>query len=223
MAERVDGLLRDKSRPPGIAPLDPELVDQVATLTLETPRLEASHWTVRAMANAVGIAASSVVKIWHEHGLAPYRWRSFKLSNDKAFAEKLHDVVGLYVCPPAHALVLSVDKKSQIQALGRTQPGLPLKKGRGGTMTQGRVWHRTNPCQNYLLKRSDRERTHGGAVRSTSRIAPRHLFFHLEGRCHGDDVNWSERSRDHTGCQLEGKHRSWCVRLGSLNGSIGAT
>ena len=109
MAEGVDGLLRDKSRPPGIAPLAIELVDRVVTLTLEPPRQEATHWTVRAMAKAVGIAASSVVKIWHEHGLAPHRWRSFKLSNDKAFAEKLHDVVGLYVSPPAHAIVLSLD------------------------------------------------------------------------------------------------------------------
>src|SRR3546814_337247 len=109
--------------------------DLVVKLTLETPSHEATHWTVRAMAKAVGIAASSVVKIWHDHGLAPHRWRSFKLSNDKAFAEKLHDVVGLYVSPPAHAIVLSVDEKSQIQALDRTQPGLPLKRGRGATMT----------------------------------------------------------------------------------------
>lgn len=97
-SEGVDGLLRDKSRPPGIAPLDGDLVERVVALTLEPPRQEATHWTVRAMAKAVGIAASSVVKIWHEHGLAPHRWRSFKLSNDKAFAEKLNDVVGLYVC-----------------------------------------------------------------------------------------------------------------------------
>jgi transposase len=135
MAEGVEGLLRDKTRPAGIAPLDAVLVDKVVALTLEAPGHEATHWTVRAMAKAVGIAASSVVKIWHDHGLAPHRWRSFKLSNDKAFAEKLHDVVGLYVSPPAHAIVLSVDEKSQIQALDRTQPGLPLKKGRLGTMT----------------------------------------------------------------------------------------
>jgi hypothetical protein len=135
MAEGVDGLLRDKTRPPGIAPLETALVDKVVALTLEPPEHEATHWTVRAMAKAVGIAASSVVKIWHDHGLAPHRWRSFKLSNDKAFAEKLHDVVGLYVSPPAHAIVLSVDEKSQIQALDRTQPGLPLKRGRGATMT----------------------------------------------------------------------------------------
>jgi hypothetical protein len=89
----------------------------------ETPTPEATQWTVRAMAKAVGIAASSVVKIWHEHGLAPHRWRNFKLSNDKAFPEKLHDVVGLYVSPPAHATGLSVDEKSQIHALaiGRSQ------------------------------------------------------------------------------------------------------
>ena len=118
MAEGADGLLRDKTRPPGIAPLETALVDKVVALTLEPP--EAKHWTVRAMAKAVGIAASSVVKIWHDHGLAPHRWRSFKLSNDKAFAEKLRDVVGLYVSPPAHAIVLSVDEKSQIQALDRT-------------------------------------------------------------------------------------------------------
>lgn len=115
MAEGVEGLLRDKTRPPGIAPLDAELVDKVVTLTLAPPGHEATHWTVRAMAKAAGIAASSVVKIWHDHGLTPHRWRSFKLSNDKAFAEKLHDVVGLYVSPPAQAIVLSVDEKSQIQ------------------------------------------------------------------------------------------------------------
>src|SRR3546814_12168224 len=84
------GLLRDKTRPPGIAPLEAALVDKVVKLTLETPSHEATHWTVRAMAKAVGIAASSVVKIWHDHGLAPHRWRSFKLSNDKDFADKLH-------------------------------------------------------------------------------------------------------------------------------------
>jgi len=132
MAEGVDGLLRDKTRPPGIAPLETTLIDKVVALTLEPPAQEATHWTVRAMAKAMGIAASSVVKIWHDHGLAPHRWRSFKLSNDKAFAETLHDVVGLYVSPPAHAIVLSVDEKTQIQALDRTQPGLPLKRGRGG-------------------------------------------------------------------------------------------
>ena len=135
MAEGVDGLLYDKSRPPGIKPLDRAIVEKVVALTLEPPPHEATHWTGRAMAAAVGIAVSTTQKIWKENGLAPHRWRQFKLSNDPAFAEKLHDIVGLYVSPPAHAVILSVDEKSQIQALDRTQPGLPLKRGRGGTMT----------------------------------------------------------------------------------------
>ena len=87
------------------------------------------------MAAAMGISAASVRRIWRAHGLKPHRTTTFKLSNDPRFAEKLEDVVGLYLNPPEHALVLSVDEKSQIQALDRTQPGLPLKKGRAGTCT----------------------------------------------------------------------------------------
>src|SRR3712207_1665052 len=87
------------------------------------------------LAQHTGISASAVRRIWRAHGLQPHLYRQFKLSNDPRFAEKLRDVVGLYVDPPAHAIVLSVDEKSQIQALDRTQPGLPLKKGRLGTMT----------------------------------------------------------------------------------------
>lgn len=96
------------------------------------------RFAARRMAVTCGLAVSMVQNIWKAHGLAPHRWRSFKLSTDPAFAEKLHDIVGLYVGPPAHAVVLSVDEKSQIQALDRTQPGLPMKKGRRGTMTHAR-------------------------------------------------------------------------------------
>jgi transposase len=135
MTEGVEGLLREKTRPPGTPRTPDEKVAEVIRLTQEPPPHEATHWTVRAMGKAVGLAASTVREIWKAHGLSPHRWRQFKLSNDRAFAEKLHDVVGLYVAPPAHAVVLSVDEKSQIQALDRTQPGLPLKKGRGPTMT----------------------------------------------------------------------------------------
>ena len=135
MAEGVLGLLRDKTRPPGRAPVTDERTAAVVAMTLKPPPHEATHWTARAMAGAAGLAVSTVQKIWKAHGLAPHRWRSFKLSNDPAFVEKLHDVVGLYVAPPAHAVVLSIDEKPQIQALDRTQPGLPLKKGRGATMT----------------------------------------------------------------------------------------
>ena len=87
------------------------------------------------MAKVSGISVSSVQRIWRRHGLQPHRVRQFKLSNDPQFAAKVRDIVGLYVNPPAHAVVLSLDEKSQIQALDRTQPGLPLKKGRCGTMT----------------------------------------------------------------------------------------
>jgi len=135
METGVDGLLKDRTRPPGKAPIAKDRVAEVVRLTLAPPSDEATHWTVRAMAKAAGMAVSTVQDIWKEHGLAPHRWRSFKLSNDPAFVEKLHAIVGLYVAPPAHAVVLSIDEKSQIQALDRTQPGLPMKKGRGATMT----------------------------------------------------------------------------------------
>jgi transposase len=135
MQEGVDGLLRDKTRPSRIAPLAPEIAERVVALTIEPAPGETTHWTAPAMAKVVGISVSSVQRIWRAHGLQPHRLRQFKLSNDPNFAAKLRDVVGLYIDPPAHAVVLSVDEKSQIQALDRTQPGLPLKRGRCGTMT----------------------------------------------------------------------------------------
>jgi hypothetical protein len=131
----VDGLLRDKTRPARIPPLAQPVIDRVVALTSTDPPGETTHWTAAAMAKAAGISVSSVQRIWRAHGLEPHRIRQFKLSNDKAFADKLRKIVGLYVDPPAHAVVLSVDEKSQIQALDRTQPGLPIKKGRRGTMT----------------------------------------------------------------------------------------
>ena len=135
MQEGVEGLLRDKTRPSRIPPLTPEVVAWVATRTHEPPPGETTHWTAALMASEAGISASSVHRIWRAHGLQPHRVRQFKLSNDPEFIDKLRDVVGLYVAPPAHAIVLSFDEKSQIQALDRSQPGLPLKKGRAGTMT----------------------------------------------------------------------------------------
>ena len=135
MAEGVDGLLRDKTRPSRIPPLGADVAERVVALTLTAPHAEATHWTAAMMAKVVGISVSSVQRIWRAHGLRPHRVRQFKLSNNPQFVEKLRDVVGLYVDPPAHAIVLSVDEKSQIQALDRTQPGLPMKKGRAGTMT----------------------------------------------------------------------------------------
>ena len=135
MREGVDGLLRDKTRKPGRAPLDAEVAKRVVALTRSDPPGETTHWTGAMMAKATGISVSSVQRIWRAHGLRPHRIEQFKLSNDPKFIDKLRDVVGLYVDPPDHAIVLSVDEKSQIQALDRTQPGLPMKKGRAGTMT----------------------------------------------------------------------------------------
>jgi transposase len=135
MAAGVDGLLQDKSRPPGKAALPQAVVERVVDLTLGEPPGEATHWSGRAMAAVAGIALRSVQRIWAAHGLQPHRVKRFKLSKDPEFAAKLQDIVGLYVDPPAHAVALSVDEKSQIQALDRTQPGLPMKKGKAGTLT----------------------------------------------------------------------------------------
>ena len=143
MSEGVDGLLHDATRPAGKPPLLPEMIERVVEMTLAKPPRETTHWTCRAMAEAAGISHRSVQRIWAAHGLKPHQVKTFKLSNDPKFAAKVQDVVGLYVDPPEHALVLSVDEKSQIQALDRTQPGLPMKRGRCGTMTHDYRRHGT--------------------------------------------------------------------------------
>jgi transposase len=139
----VEGLLRDASRKPGKAPLAAATVRRVVALTCAEPPGEATQWTGRAMAEATGISLRSVQRIWAAHDLQPHRIRTFKRSNDPDFAAKLEDIVGLYVAPPKHAIVLSVDEKSQIQALDRTQPGLPLKPGKAGTLTHDYKRHGT--------------------------------------------------------------------------------
>ena len=110
-------------------------VEEVINATLQTRPKGATHWSCRTMAEKQGVSKATVNRIWQSHGLQPHRVKGFKLSRDPKFLEKLTDVVGLYLNPPEKALVLCVDEKSQIQALDRTQPGLPLKKGRCGTMT----------------------------------------------------------------------------------------
>jgi transposase len=131
----VDALMRDRTRPPGRAPLSTETLARILALTCSEPPGQVTHWTGRAMARAVGVSLRSVQRIWDAHHLQPHRLRTFKRSNDPAFAEKVEDIVGLYMDPPMHTVVLSIDEKSQIQALDRTQPGLPLKSGKCGTMT----------------------------------------------------------------------------------------
>jgi len=112
-----------------------ERIKAIVDATLHTTPPGATHWSVRAMAAAQGVSPATVARIWDAHGLAPHRRRAFKLSRDPRFSEKLSDVVGLYLDPPDRAIVLCVDEKSQIQALDRTQPSLPMKKGRAGTYT----------------------------------------------------------------------------------------
>jgi len=143
MEEGVEGLLLDKTRPSRVKPLPQETIDKVIARTQAPAPGETTHWTGAAMAGEMGISVSAVHRIWRAHGLQPHRVRVFKLSKDPEFAKKLKDIVGLYMAPPANAVVLSIDEKSQIQALDRTQPGLPLKKGRAGTMTHDYKRHGT--------------------------------------------------------------------------------
>src|SRR5437773_6145994 len=172
MTEGVDGLLRDKTRKPGKAPLPAETVQLVIDLVTAPPPGEATHWTGRMLAKAAGVSLRSVQRILEAHQLAPHRIRTFKLSNDPKFAAKLRDIVGLYINPPAHAVVLSVDEKSQLQALDRTQPGLPMKPGSCGTMTHDYKRHRTttlfaalNTLDAGVLGRCMQRHTHQELIR----------------------------------------------------------
>jgi transposase len=129
------GLEKDAPRP-GRKPAIPVGVkEELIHKTTQSKPANATHWSTRTMAAEMGVSEATVRRIWHAHGLKPHLVETFKVSKDKQFAEKLEAIVGLYLNPPEHALVMCVDEKSQIQALDRTQPGLPLKKGRGATMT----------------------------------------------------------------------------------------
>ena len=130
----LDGL-PDDPRPGAPRQITDEDVEAVIAATLEDKPTNATHWSTRTMAKAQGVSEATIGRIWRRHNLKPHLTKTFKLSRDKQFLEKLYDVVGLYLNPPDRALVLCVDEKSQIQALDRTQPGLPLKPGRCGTMT----------------------------------------------------------------------------------------
>jgi len=131
----LEGIEKDAPRPGRRRRIDEKQRTAVVRKTLnETPEGQ-THWSRATMSAATGLSESTIGRIWREHGLKPHRVETFKLSNDPEFVEKLNDIVGLYINPPEHAIVLSCDEKSQIQALDRTQPGLPMKKGRCGTMT----------------------------------------------------------------------------------------
>ncbi len=131
----LEGISRDAPRPGRKPKISAYKVAQVIRFTTQTTPEDATHWSQRLMAEKAGISMSSVGRIWKSHGLKPHRVSTFKLSNDKQFSEKLEAIVGLYLSPPENAIVFSCDEKSQMQALDRTQPGLPMKKGRAATMT----------------------------------------------------------------------------------------
>jgi len=187
--EGVDGLLRDKSRPPGKKPLSAAIKRKVLAKTASQTPPAATHWSVRTMAAEMGISHTSVQRIWAEAGLKPHRVRTFKISNDPQFEEKVSDVVGLYMNPPDKALVLCVDEKSQIQALDRTQPGLPLKKGRAATMTHDYKRHGTTTLYAALDVRSGlvigdcqprhRAREFIRFLKLIDRIVDKHFDLHL--------------------------------------------
>jgi transposase len=131
----VSGLEKDAPRPGRTPRIPAQTVERVIRMTTQEKPVNATHWSTRSMAAAVQLSESTVRRIWHKHGLKPHLVETFKVSKDPRFAEKLEAIVALYMNPPEHALVLCCDEKSQIQALDRTQPGLPLKRGRAGTMT----------------------------------------------------------------------------------------
>ena len=188
-AEGVDGLLHDRTRPGRLPPLSPEKIRTVVEKTLRETPPDAHHWSTRTLARAVGLGKTSIQKIWREHGLKPHRVRSFKVSRDPAFVDKVRDVVGLYLNPPEHAVVLSVDEKSQIQALERTQAPLPMIPGHPVTRTHDYKRHGTTTLFAALDVKTGRvigrcmmRHCHQEFLRflgTLNREVPAHLDLHL--------------------------------------------
>jgi len=187
--EGVDGLLRDKTRPSRVPPLSDEVKLAVIKKTASETPDDATHWSRSTMATAVGISPSSIGRIWREAGLKPHRLDTFKVSNDPNFEEKVVDVVGLYMNPPDRAMVLCIDEKSQIQALDRTQPGLPMKKGRAATMTHDYKRHGTTTLFAAMdvksgivigeCKPRHRAKEFLSFLRKIDRAVAKHLDLHL--------------------------------------------
>ena len=139
---RWEGLV-DEPRPGTPRTIGDAKVERVITMTLESKPANATHWSTRSMAKAAGMSQTAIVRIWRTFGLQPHRTETFKLSEDPYFIEKVRDVVGMYISPPEHAIVLCVDEKSQVQALDRTQPLLPLRPGQAERRTHDYVRHGT--------------------------------------------------------------------------------
>jgi transposase len=182
----IEGIERDLPR--GAPPLKVD-VNQLVELTTQTTPAAATHWSTRKMGAVLGVAASTVMRHWQANGLKPHLVRGFKVSRDPQFVAKLEDIVGLYLSPPEHALVLCCDEKSQVQALDRTQPGLPLKKGRAATMTHDYKRHGTttlfaalNVLDGKVIGRCQQRHTHAEwlkFLRQIDRETPKDKTLHL--------------------------------------------
>lgn len=185
----IEGLQRDAPHPSGRPTISAAMEERVVRATLHEQPRNASHWSVRLMAEAMGISRMSVQRIWKKYQLQPHRIKTFKLSKDPRFVEKVRDVVGLYLNPPDKALVLCVDEKSQIQALDRTQPGLPLKQGRLQTMTHDYKRHGTttlfaalNMLDGTVIGQchaQHRQKEFLNFMRTVDRRAPKQLDVHV--------------------------------------------
>ncbi len=186
--KRIAGL-QDAERSGRKRNIGADKVEEIVKKTIEEKPRDRTHWSTRSMAKIVGVSNRTVAKIWQAHELKPHLERTFKLSNDKHFTEKLKDVVGLYMAPPENALVLSVDEKTQIQALDRTQPGLPLNRGRNGTKTHDYKRHGTcclfaalSVLTGNVIARCEKRHRHQEYLRFLRQIdksTPKQLNLHL--------------------------------------------
>ena len=189
LALGLKGLEKDAPRAGRPLTIDAQTVKLVIARTTQEKPANATHWSTRTMARAAGISEASVRRIWHANGLKPHLVEHYKVSNDPDFADKLADVVGLYLDPPQNALVLCVDEKSPIQALDRTQPGLPLKRGRGETMTHDYKRNGTttlfaalntaNGEVMHLCQERHRQQEWLNFLRHVKRVCPAPLQIHL--------------------------------------------
>ena len=185
----IDALRKDAPRTGRPATVTAEMESRIVQATLHQKPINATHWSTRTLAVKLGMGATTIRRVWQSNGLKPHLSRSFKLSSDPRFEDKLLDVVGLYMNPPEHALVLSCDEKSQIQALNRTQPGLPMKRGRAGTLTHDYERHGTttlfaalNTLDGSVISMCQPRHRHSEwlkFLRLINRRTPKHLSLHL--------------------------------------------
>jgi len=185
----VDALMRDAPRPGRTRTVDAAAESRILAATLQERPITATHWSTRTLAAQMGVGPTTIRRVWKRNGLKPHRQEAFKLSRDPRFEDKLLDVVGLYLAPPERAMVLCCDEKSQIQALNRTQPGLPMKKGRAGTFTHDYKRHGTttlfaalNTLDGTVISMCQPQHRHTewlNFLRLIQRKTPKHLTLHL--------------------------------------------